>query len=47
MYSDYICDTCTPGQVSKLLLPLAYRLMDDSRSEVKQKTEKLLRKLHS
>ena len=29
-----------------MLLPLAYKMLDDTRSEVKMKTEKLVKKLH-
>ena len=32
--------------LSKQLLPVAYKLLDDSRNEVKMKTEKLLKKLY-
>lgn len=32
--------------LQKNVLPVAYKLMDDSRNEVKLKTEKLLKKLH-
>lgn len=32
--------------LSKQLLPVAFKLLDDSRIEVKVKTEKLLKKLY-
>ena len=32
--------------MNKLVLPLAYKMLDDTRTEVKQKTEKLVKKLH-
>ena len=34
------------GQINKLVLPLAYKMLDDSRSEMKSKTEKLVKKLY-
>ena len=34
------------GQINKLVLPLAYKMLDDSRTEMKQKTEKLVKKLY-
>ena len=34
------------GQINKIVLPLTFRMLDDTRSEVKQKTEKLVKKLH-
>ena len=45
-YVDYVSDNCSMGQVNKIVLPLAYKMLDDTRSEVKQKTEKLVKKLH-
>ena len=46
MRVDYICDSCQAGVLQKQTLPLAYKLLDDTRNEVKLKTEKLLKKLH-
>jgi len=43
---DYVCDHCSAGQIAKLILPLTYKMLDDTRSEVKLKTEKLVKKLH-
>ena len=42
---DYVSDHCSMAQVNKLVLPLAYKMLDDSRTEMKQKTEKLVKKL--
>ena len=36
---DYMSDHCSMAQVNKLVLPLAYKMLDDSRTEMKQKTE--------
>ena len=44
--ADYVSDHCTSAQINKLVLPLTFKLLDDSRSEVKLKTEKLVKKLH-
>jgi len=41
-----VCDHCSAGQIAKLILPLTYKMLDDTRSEVKLKTEKLVKKLH-
>ena len=46
MRVDYVSDYCSTGQVTKLVLPLTYKMLDDTRSEVKIKTEKLVKKLH-
>lgn len=46
LYVDYVSDNCSIGQVNKIVLPLAYKMLDDTRSEVKQKTEKLVKKLY-
>ena len=32
--------------IQKSIVPLAYKLLDDNRAEVKGKTEKLLKQLH-
>lgn len=44
--SDYVSDSCNMGQINKMVLPLAYKMLDDTRTEMKQKTEKLVKKLH-
>ena len=41
---DHISDLST--QYQKLVLPISFKLLDDNKNEVKQKTEKLLRKLY-
>ena len=46
MCLDYVSDHCSMAQVNKLVLPLAYKMLDDSRTEMKQKTEKLVKKLY-
>ena len=45
-FVDYVSDHCSAGQITKLILPLTYKMLDDTRSEVKVKTEKLVKKLH-
>lgn len=45
-FVDYVSDSCNMGQINKLVLPLAYKMLDDTRSELKLKTEKLVKKLH-
>jgi uncharacterized membrane protein YgcG len=45
-FLDFVSDICSPGQISKIVLPLTYKMLDDTRSEVKVKTEKLVKKLH-
>ena len=42
---DHISDLST--QYQKFVLPIAFKLLDDNKNEVKQRTEKLLRKLYS
>lgn len=43
---DYVLDSCPPLTLQKLALPVVYKLLDDTRSEVKPKVEKLLKKMH-
>lgn len=35
------------GQLTKIVLPLCYKLLDETKSEVKIRSEKLTRTLHS
>lgn len=46
IYVDYVTDQCSIGQMNKIVLPLAFKMLDDTRTEVKQKTEKLVKKLN-
>lgn len=46
VFIDYVSDHCSAGQVNKIVLPLAYKMLDDTRTEIKSKTEKLIKKLH-
>ena len=35
------------GDIAKLVLPLSYKLLDDTKPDVKSKTEKLFKRLYS